>query len=436
MQRSQIPALTGLRLVAAMCVVLAHTVPAILRFDEPRPAIIVFFIQLSADGMTLFFVLSGFVIFYNYSESVRSGAGIWNFFIARFARLYPLYAAVVAFDLLTKYGYYQFHPATAEALPFYATLTQSWIYLPIDGRSMTYMLGHSQMAWSVSTEWFFYMIFPFAALAIAWLASTRSRILACVALVIVAFVLLVPLLEYIPEIERIGVARFGAIAGRHQDSIVHWLFYMSPYSRVLEFLLGCLTASVYVRLGAIPSPMEKRLGGWLTAAALLAVAVSHAAIWHYWSLQPLHMNFGSAPGMALLIFCCARYGSPFARLMSARLIVLGGEISYSLYLLQQPVIHAFSHEVDVIHMETPRALLSSLLVLMVTLAAIIGLALVSWALIEVPARRALRRLLSVDTTSRAFPLQAENADRRRVDSIAARDSGAAPQQNSRSGFGL
>jgi peptidoglycan/LPS O-acetylase OafA/YrhL len=47
--------------------------------------------------MTLFFVLSGFIIHYDYSEQITKyhWRGIVSFLIARFARLYPLYIGSV-----------------------------------------------------------------------------------------------------------------------------------------------------------------------------------------------------------------------------------------------------------------------------------------------------------------------------------------------------
>src|SRR5215203_4219419 len=55
-------------------------------------------------GMSLFFVLSGFVIHYNYGMFRTDGlvAGGKKFFIARFARLYPLYFVVLI--LSVAYG--------------------------------------------------------------------------------------------------------------------------------------------------------------------------------------------------------------------------------------------------------------------------------------------------------------------------------------------
>src|SRR5215208_5467844 len=93
----QISALTGLRFVAALSVALAHATSFIaipgLRLD--------YWMQSSAAfGMTLFFVLSGFVIHYNYRSIAGSASEIARFFWIRFARLYPLFVLVLLIDIL------------------------------------------------------------------------------------------------------------------------------------------------------------------------------------------------------------------------------------------------------------------------------------------------------------------------------------------------
>src|SRR2546428_4093731 len=71
MRQDQIPSLTGLRFCAAAAVVVSHAVPKILVYDE-QPMVLYLVSQMSAAGMTLFFVLSGFVIFLNYSRAPYS----------------------------------------------------------------------------------------------------------------------------------------------------------------------------------------------------------------------------------------------------------------------------------------------------------------------------------------------------------------------------
>ena len=175
--------------------------------------------------------------------------------------------------------------------------------------------------------------------------------------------------------------------------------YFSPYARLFEFLLGCLCASIFVMLAA-PSKTEERLGLWLTCFALLVIAALHwlmfgfesGATWHR-VVQGLHMNFGFAPFIALLIFCCARYRNAVSGFMAAPTLILCGEASYSLYLLHIVVINAFRYETATI--VTWHAVLIACARIGMVIATCVGLSLVSWYMIEVPARRWIRRMFSV-----------------------------------------
>src|SRR6266404_8041504 len=65
MEKPDLPVLTGLRLVAALSVVMAHS-SVIVLFTDARWIPIIGF-GLAYFGMSLFFVLSGFVIYLNYA---------------------------------------------------------------------------------------------------------------------------------------------------------------------------------------------------------------------------------------------------------------------------------------------------------------------------------------------------------------------------------
>ncbi len=73
-RRPDVPALTGLRFLAAFAVLLAHGLAATVASNEPPQGIVLWLMQLSGFGMTLFFVLSGFVIHYNYAGLVTDRA--------------------------------------------------------------------------------------------------------------------------------------------------------------------------------------------------------------------------------------------------------------------------------------------------------------------------------------------------------------------------
>src|SRR5580700_10315426 len=179
--RPDIPALTGLRFYAAFFVLIAHGGAALLADHETSYGAIYWATQASGFGMTLFFVLSGFVIHYNYANLVTGAGvkGIGSYLWARFARLYPLFLLMMLVYVLISSrhvdywaGYPQRLNSTFRALPFFLVSVQSWFYAVIDGNPLIDAIGGaSPITWSISTEWFFYFVY----LGLVWLVL-RSRI--------------------------------------------------------------------------------------------------------------------------------------------------------------------------------------------------------------------------------------------------------------------
>ena len=90
----EVPGLAALRFFAAFSVVIAHGA-AVLMHGHERPGSLAYWCrQASGFGMTLFFVLSGIVIHYNYASLVTEGRlrGISVYLWARFTRLWQLHA--------------------------------------------------------------------------------------------------------------------------------------------------------------------------------------------------------------------------------------------------------------------------------------------------------------------------------------------------------
>jgi peptidoglycan/LPS O-acetylase OafA/YrhL len=217
------PSLTGLRLVAAISVVISHTTVLMVRLPNGEPF---FTTNLAAIGMSLFFVLSGFVICANYRESVSTPTGLWNFFVARFARLYPLYIVFLCSDLLMKFGFHQLRTERLEALPFYFTLIQSWLYLPIDGNSLIFQFGLvPQVTWSISTEWFFYLCFPLICVVFSTLKRPRQIIWAIAAFCIASYAVVTALNYYMEVVQNVAVGRYGKVAETTPDEFYRWIAY-------------------------------------------------------------------------------------------------------------------------------------------------------------------------------------------------------------------
>src|SRR3984957_17188767 len=300
--RPDIPALTGLRFYAAFFVLIAHGCAALLANHETPYGVIHWIRQASGLGMTLFFVLSGFVIHYNYANLITGAGvnGVGSYLWARFARLYPLFLLMMFIYVLVSsrhIDYWSGHPgrlnSTFRALPYFTFSVQSWFYVVIDGNPLLDAIGGaSPITWSISTAgFFFFFFFAFGwffflfCLAFGWLVL-KLRTPAVTLLVILLWCLVwtataTGLYDRTDQINAWAVARFGPVADigeRPQDSFVRWLLYFSPYLRLGEFVLGALAAQLYAQIRRVRvSTLENSVGAvGFVAAAASAVAVTYA----------------------------------------------------------------------------------------------------------------------------------------------------------------
>src|SRR5262245_14429032 len=128
--RPRLEALTGLRYIAALCVLLTH-----LAWTFPFGSVKQWSAELWAIGMPLFFTLSGFLMAYNYSRGFqnRYGSTLRSFVIARFARIYPLYLLVLVLWLgIVGHLFHDMRDQprdTSVSLLMNATMTQNWAWV-------------------------------------------------------------------------------------------------------------------------------------------------------------------------------------------------------------------------------------------------------------------------------------------------------------------
>jgi peptidoglycan/LPS O-acetylase OafA/YrhL len=354
-RRENVPALTGLRFLAAFSVLLAHALSVTLADQEQPRGAVLWLMTGSGFGMTLFFVLSGFVIHYNYASLVTDGRlrGIATFLWARFARLYPLFLLMMLVYVLVSQrhvAYWTGHPeqinSIFQALPYFLLSIQSWIYKVIDGGSLIDAIrGGSPPTWSISTEWFFYFAYPFIAWIILRARSPKLIVLIACAWCVLWSGLSTSLYDQMPLINAWAVGHFGPIADMQNadDSFVRWLLYLSPYLRIGEFVLGVIAAQLYVTMQSHPVTRVENLLGSLVL--LLAVAgilvIDYLAYSQNVSMnifRKMSWNFAMALPVALLVFCAARYRGPASRLLTSRPAIALGEASYSIYLVHSIVL--------------------------------------------------------------------------------------------------
>lgn len=166
-KRRSTPALTGVRGVAALWVVIYH-LQDVARTD-PRfaPLTTVPLLREGFRGVDLFFLLSGFILFHVHAEDFRvpNWGATRAYAIARIGRVYPLNAAVLLMIIALCCALPGLHDPASFTVPSVLQsllLAQRWLmpdFGAINGPS-----------WSLSVEILGYAAFP----VLAWrLARTR-----------------------------------------------------------------------------------------------------------------------------------------------------------------------------------------------------------------------------------------------------------------------
>src|SRR5262245_11578019 len=155
MRTPEIPALTGIRFYAALFVYLSHVV-VVPGVDVFVGGHVVF--NAGVVGVSFFFVLSGFILTYNYAGSFRTGvseAGYKKFVWDRLTKIYPVHFATLLLEapmsILSPN-----RPFLWGALPFHLLLLQC--FWP--SRTPEFYNYLNIPSWSVSCEWFFYLLAP------------------------------------------------------------------------------------------------------------------------------------------------------------------------------------------------------------------------------------------------------------------------------------
>ena len=160
---AHLAALTGLRGVAAWLVVLYHIR---LSLADILPAPVIGLFAKGYLAVDLFFILSGFVLWYNYAPRLRAGGiGAAGLFLwRRIARIWPLHflilALFVAFALTLNATGRDTSAYPFAELPLHLMLMQNW--------GLTESLAWNDPAWSISTEMAAYLAFSMVVLAAGW----------------------------------------------------------------------------------------------------------------------------------------------------------------------------------------------------------------------------------------------------------------------------
>ncbi|MGE4181290.1 MAG: acyltransferase family protein [Limisphaerales bacterium] len=318
--RPELHALTSLRFFAAFHVLLFHTHGLI---GDSQP---VWLIEIASGGhhaVSLFFVLSGFILHHAYRHADLTQSGERRaYFIHRFARIYPVYALSFLVDAPRALGHFlgAYDPATglfkaAVTGSAYLTLTQTWV--------PRLAAAWNVPGWSVSTEAFFYLLFPWLLPRIVrW---SPARALAGLALTCAAAA----------AGQTLGPTIVEAVGGSAE--IWHPWIRVFPPLRTFEFLFGMLLGRL-----TVATRDSQPIAAWAAAAFTGLGAIAVVALSNGFVVPGVGGHHGLLlPFDGILIVSLAVASNPIARCLSWRPLRFLGGASYAIYLFHMPVYSYF-----------------------------------------------------------------------------------------------
>jgi peptidoglycan/LPS O-acetylase OafA/YrhL len=343
------PALTGLRFPLALWVVAYHLSgrgQLLESIATECPALYGFLSQASV-ALGTFFMLSGFVLANGYGQTAWNSRNVRNYFTARFAKLYPLYAVslCIVAPIIVRQACDPRWGTVGQRIGYvlnYGFLLQGWCTLPVHWNTP---------AWSLSCEFFYYLFFPAAVV----LLRTRSRY------------------------RCLGFAAFGMLLPFALRA-AHVPHAWKPFAYIGDFMVGISIGGIHRLFPAF----RERGRGWLLSVP--AAVAGLLLVWYSGYVQPwAFFDTLLRVTNAVLILGLALGGGPVCHWLSSTFAVWGGKASYAVYILHVPLLWWYQR--TAVYGGWPRPVAA--------VAFVVGVVIISATIsagIERPANRILRKI--------------------------------------------
>ncbi len=304
-RRPVLPALTGLRAFTATNIVFFHFWnPA--WFGPLAPMM-----DNGYVGVNFFFLLSGFILAYNYAD--RQAAGEFHprqFWRTRVSRLYPVYllGLLISYPILRLEWTHRSHKDFFLGLSLTTIMQQGW-----SPRLATFW---NTPAWTLSCEVAFYLMFPLL-LTVKWPRKIRSLLLLLAGLWLLS---LVP-----PSIYM--WLRPDGLAPINRMSNTYWLraVKLTPLPHLPTFAFGIVLSHLNDRL-----KLSDRTRFWLALGGLSAVTT---VLMQGQKAPFLFMHNGLISPLFAIVILGLAGRHAITRFLRFPLFVAIGEASYCLYIL-------------------------------------------------------------------------------------------------------
>jgi len=310
-----IKSLTGLRAIAAYMVFIMH-----YNWADPGGFLYKFFSQFYT-GVSIFFVLSGFLITYRYGKTYSiSTEWFIKYFKNRAARIYPLYFFLTTLTLICGL-------ATTSDSNFSSgeILKQNaWVYVA----NITFVRGFFEdllftligQGWSLSVEEVFYFTVPFM-----WYWRKKTPLLLQAAILCLLGLLLVE------------AGQKFTFYGFFASDV--FMLKFTFFGRALQFIAGMFVGHAFLnrrewRIGFVK---KTYVGLIITVASLVAMGLLWKTASIYYSIA-VDLVLISA-GVALFISGLTEEDTFISRFLSTDVMELLGKSSYAFYLVHLGIFH-------------------------------------------------------------------------------------------------
>ena len=379
--------LEGPRGIAGICVVVVHVAVVFT-----PPVADDFRLDYLGQGLTFFFVLSGFLLYLPFVTRAADGRprpSTATYFVSRLRRVFPAYLGIFCLVNFVLGAAYVVNPVLTgwdRVDAGTGTITDPWHLLAHLTLTQTFFPATLQTginpAWSLTTEWTFYMVLP----VVGWLLFRSRFTRRLTSAMVPAGVLIL--------VGFVGNAVIGVLQGGSGLSQLERNWGPNGYAVLARsflafadtFAWGMVAAVVYTAItrGAVAQMSTMRLQAIFGTICVTAVAASMVVF----LMEPRWTSSAFAIGAACFILTIVTplgrgERSPLAEVADWRPIRYLGMISLSSYLWHYPVIIL----VDRVGIPIPPTPFGLLWGTVVVLAVTFTLATITFYVIERPAMR-------------------------------------------------
>lgn len=299
--------LTSLRFIFAWIVFISH-----LTFLEQseNPFFVWLFQSICKEGyigVSFFFILSGFILSYRYENIVLNKEQIKKFYVARFSRIYPLHVLTLLLAI----------PLTIHILnrdiamwliEWIANLTLTQSFIPI--KSMYF--SFNSLSWSISNEMFFYLLFPMILWALRKFKIIKNLLLPVLIGIAIVLVFLIP------------------------RDFQHQIFYIHPFLRIIDFIIGIYLFQLFTYVKKRKFELKYN---FLEASSSIFLILFFCL--HHFIPQVLRYSFYYWFPISYLLFSFSFQKGILSKLLSNKVCVYLGEISFAFYMFHQLILRYF-----------------------------------------------------------------------------------------------